>query len=103
MLFRVREAAGTPYHAGTWISADGQTQVLQGEQIQLQALAWSKQDNGVEMPTRWRVQVPSQGVDLQVDALEPKAWMHTSFPYWEGPVRISGSVGGRGYLEMTGY
>ncbi|MNH42503.1 Hydroxyneurosporene synthase (CrtC) [compost metagenome] len=77
--------------------------MLQGEQIQLQALAWSKQDNGVEMPTRWRVQVPSQGVDVQVDALEPKAWMHTSFPYWEGPVRISGSVGGRGYLEMTGY
>ncbi|MNM53854.1 Hydroxyneurosporene synthase (CrtC) [compost metagenome] len=103
MLFRVREAAGTPYRAGTWISAQGQTQVLQGEQIQLQALAWSKQDNGVEMPTRWRVQVPSQGVDVQVDALEPKAWMHTSFPYWEGPVRISGSVGGRGYLEMTGY
>ncbi|MCY1465250.1 Lipocalin-like domain protein [compost metagenome] len=55
------------------------------------------------MPTRWRVQVPSQGVDVQLDALEPKAWMHTSFPYWEGPVRISGSVGGRGYLEMTGY
>ncbi|WP_299442525.1 lipocalin family protein, partial [uncultured Rhodospira sp.] len=26
-----------------------------------------------------------------------------SVPYWEGPVRITGSHGGRGYLEMTGY
>jgi predicted secreted hydrolase len=26
-----------------------------------------------------------------------------SIPYWEGPVGISGSHNGRGYLEMTGY
>jgi len=24
-------------------------------------------------------------------------------PYWEGPVHVSGSHAGRGYLEMTGY
>ncbi|MEQ4603253.1 MAG: lipocalin family protein, partial [Pseudomonas amygdali] len=24
-------------------------------------------------------------------------------PYWEGPVRFSGSQEGVGYLEMTGY
>ncbi|MEO0830197.1 MAG: lipocalin family protein, partial [Pseudomonadota bacterium] len=24
-------------------------------------------------------------------------------PYWEGPVKISGSHSGSGYLEMTGY
>jgi predicted secreted hydrolase len=29
--------------------------------------------------------------------------MGTSFPYWEGPVRINGSHSGMGYLEMTGY
>ena len=103
MLFRVREKDGMPYRAGTWISAEGHTQALQGEQIQLQALAWTTQENGKKAPTRWRVQVPSQGLDVQVEALEAKAWMHTSFPYWEGPVRISGSVKGRGYLEMTGY
>jgi len=103
MLFQVREAQGQPYRAGTWISAQGQAQALLGEQIQLTALAWSKQENGKSLPTRWRVQVPNHGVDVQVDALEPKAWMHTSFPYWEGPVRLSGSGEGRGYLEMTGY
>ncbi|TDF82655.1 lipocalin-like domain-containing protein [Pseudomonas sp. H9] len=103
MLFRVRETQGTPYHAGTWINAAGQAQTLQGEQIQLQPLAWTIQDNGKKLPTRWRVQVPLHGLDVQVDAVQPKAWMHTRFPYWEGPVRISGSEGGRGYLEMTGW
>jgi predicted secreted hydrolase len=29
--------------------------------------------------------------------------MNLRIPYWEGPVQISGSHGGRGYLEMTGY
>ncbi|MBH3426443.1 lipocalin-like domain-containing protein [Pseudomonas alkylphenolica] len=103
MLFRVREDAGPPYRAGTWISATGETQALNGEQIELQALAWTTQQNGKQVPTRWRVHLPVQGLDVQVEALEPQAWMNTRFPYWEGPVRISGSVGGRGYLEMTGY
>ncbi|MHC6225018.1 lipocalin-like domain-containing protein [Pseudomonas sp. X10] len=103
MLFQVRETQGVPYRAGTWINAQGQAQALQGEQIQLQTLAWTKQEHGQDVPTRWRVQVPAHGVDVQVDALELKAWMHTSFPYWEGPVSLHGSVKGRGYLEMTGY
>jgi predicted secreted hydrolase len=40
---------------------------------------------------------------VTVAAMNPAAWMATSIPYWEGPVRISGSHAGRGYLEMTGY
>jgi Predicted secreted hydrolase len=99
----VREAKGLPYRAGTWASAQGEVVALRGDQIQLQALAWTRQENGKEVPTRWRVRVLAYGVDVQVDAVEPRAWMNTRFPYWEGPVRLQGSAGGRGYLEMTGY
>jgi predicted secreted hydrolase len=49
------------------------------------------------------VRLPDRGVDVEVTAMNPDAWMETSVPYWEGPVRIEGSHGGRGYLEMTGY
>jgi predicted secreted hydrolase len=49
------------------------------------------------------VDLPAEGVAVEIDAINPQAWMGTSFPYWEGPVRIEGSHGGRGYLEMTGY
>ncbi|MDN7141240.1 iron ABC transporter permease [Pseudomonas sp. JQ170] len=103
MLFQVREQQGKPYRAGTWVSAEGQAQALQGEQIQLEALRWTPQENGKQVPTRWRVRVPGQGVDVEVEAVEPNAWMHTRFAYWEGPVRLKGSEGGSGYLEMTGY
>ncbi|WP_459205505.1 lipocalin-like domain-containing protein [Pseudomonas sp. MLB6B] len=103
MLFQVRQDHGKPYRAGTWIGADGQSEPLQGEQIQLTPQTSTRQREGQVVPTQWRVQVPSKRLDVQVQALEPQAWMHTRFPYWEGPVRIEGSSGGRGYLEMTGY
>lgn len=103
MLFQVREAPGQPYRAGTWISAQGEAQPLLGEQIELQPLAFTLQDNGKRLPTRWRIRLPVQGVDVQVEALHSKAWMTTRFPYWEGPVRVSGGMQGKGYLEMTGY
>ena len=49
----------------------------------------------------WVKKMPKK--DAEVLALTPKAWMDVSIPYWEGPVGISGSHFGRGYLEMTGY
>ena len=59
--------------------------------------------NGRAIPTTWRVTVPQKGVDITVTALNPNAWMDVNVPYWEGPVTVSGSHSGRGYLEMTGY
>lgn len=103
MLFQVREAGGQHYRAGTWIAADGRAEPLRSGQIRLKELAWTRQESGRRVPTRWRVQVPAHGLDVQAEAMEPHAWMGTRFPYWEGPVRLTGSPGGRGYLEMTGY
>ena len=31
------------------------------------ALAWTRQDNGKKVPTRWRVKVPAVRVDVEVD------------------------------------
>ena len=47
--------------------------------------------------------VVQRGVDVTVDALNSDAWMGLSIPYWEGPVSVTGSHAGEGYLEMTGY
>ena len=52
---------------------------------------------------RWRVTLPERGVDVTVEAIYDGAWMDLTVPYWEGPVQVSGSHAGVGYLEMTGY
>lgn len=102
MLYRMRQKDGAPYLTGTWISADGQTQTLHAEQIKL-----VPQDSanvaGRSMPVRWSISIPEKHLDISLSALNPNAWMNLRIPYWEGPVRINGSHGGQGYLEMTGY
>ena len=58
---------------------------------------------GRDIPVIWALSYPERDLDLTITALNPDSWMGTSFPYWEGPVTISGNRSGRGYLEMTGY
>jgi predicted secreted hydrolase len=102
MLYRMRQKDGAPYLTGTWIAADGHTQTLNSSQIQLNPQDTAKVAGRV-MPVKWTISIPDKHLDITLDALNPNAWMNLRIPYWEGPVRISGSHPGRGYLEMTGY
>ena len=102
MLYRMRQKNGEPYLTGTWIGADGQTQLLKGQEIQLTPLA-SSDVAGHTLPTRWAVKIPGKHIDVTTTALNPNAWMNLRIPYWEGPMQLSGSHSGTGYLEMTGY
>lgn len=102
MLYRMRQKDGGPYLTGTWIAADGQTQTLSSSQIRLTPQTTAKVA-GRAMPIQWSISIPDKHLDITLDALNPNAWMNLRIPYWEGPVRISGSHPGQGYLEMTGY
>ena len=102
MGFLLRDAQGHAYSSATWIEPDGTStpfpdRAFSAEPMQFTELA------GRQVPTEWRAQLPERGVDVRVEAINSNAWMDTSIPYWEGPVRVSGSHQGRGYLEMTGY
>ena len=101
MGFVLRGGSGD-YTSGTWIAADGSTKPLSPGQFQATMLETSHVQNR-KIPTAWSVKLPEKDVTVEVRALNPDSWMGTSFPYWEGPVRISGSHSGTGYLEMTGY
>lgn len=101
MGFRLRDR-GAGFTAATWIAADGTATALDDGLLRVTPLATAKMA-GRKVPVRWRLELPGRGLDVTVSALNPDAWMGTSFPYWEGPVNVTGSHGGRGYLEMTGY
>ena len=102
MGFQLRQRDGTQYSASTWIGADGTTTAYPDGAFTAEPLVQSEVA-GREVPTTWRVRLPDRGVDVTVAALNTDAWMAMSIPYWEGPVVISGSHTGVGYLEMTGY
>jgi predicted secreted hydrolase len=102
MGFQLRQTDGGTYSYATWIAPDGSTTAYGDGAFTAEPLERT-QVAGREVPTRWQVRLPDRGLDATVGAVNPMAWMGVSIPYWEGPVRISGSHEGRGYLEMTGY
>lgn len=99
MGFRLQQTDGENYTSATWITPEGDATPFADGALVATPLALN--DSGV--PVRWRVELPAKGVDVTVAALNENAWMATSIPYWEGPVTVSGTHGGVGYLEMTGY
>ncbi|MFK7764394.1 MAG: lipocalin-like domain-containing protein [Roseobacter sp.] len=102
MGFTLHDSDGGDYTQATWIEPDGAITAFPNGSFQAVPLART-QVAGRDVPTRWQVELPQKQVSVAVEAINPNAWMTTSIPYWEGPVRISGSHAGRGYLEMTGY
>ncbi len=101
MGFMLRDG-GAGFTSGTWIMADGTRLPLSPDALRAEPQQRTRVA-GRAVPTTWRLTLPERGLDITLRALNPKAWMTTSVPYWEGPVRIEGSHRGRGYLEMTGY
>lgn len=99
MGFRLQQTDGQNFTSATWITPDGQTTPYTDGALVATPLA----TNDMGVPVRWRVELPAQGVDVTVAAINENAWMATSVPYWEGPVTVTGSHEGIGYLEMTGY
>lgn len=102
MGYRLRDTDAPPYAVATWIAPDGTPEpypdgAFDAEPLETHRVA------GRDVPVRWHVRLPDKGLDVEVSAINPDAWMETRVSYWEGPVRISGSHDGRGYLEMTGY
>lgn len=102
MGFRLRDDRDGSYTSATWIAADG-TATAYGDGVFAAEPLERAGVSGRQVPVRWQVRLPERGVDVTVSAVNDAAWMDLAVSYWEGPVRISGSHGGRGYLEMTGY
>ena len=102
MGFRLRAQAGPDFTAATWIAPDG-TPVPMADGALIAEPLDRAEVAGRLVPVRWRLRLSARGLDVTVAALNPQAWMDLTIPYWEGPVTVSGSHAGRGYLEMTGY
>jgi predicted secreted hydrolase len=101
MGFRLRDA-NEGFTSATWIAADGTPTPMPPGALRVTPLHNATVSDR-SVPVEWRVELPAKGVDVTVAAVNPQAWMGTLVPYWEGPITVTGSHAGRGYLEMTGY
>ncbi|WP_417614851.1 lipocalin-like domain-containing protein [Oceanisphaera sp.] len=108
MAFRLRGGGENhdDYISGSWITPNGEVTPLHASTLTLVPQAFAKA-GGYQMPVRWRLTLPEQNLELDVEARHANRWMNTSVRYWEGAVSVSdaasGAPRGQGYLEMTGY
>ncbi len=110
MLYRMRLEDGgiDPASAGSLVAADGGKRHLAHGDFAVVELARWRSPAGGAYPARWRVRVPSAGLDLEVRPLVADQEHRGVFRYWEGAVAVQGTAGGapiagRGYVELTGY
>ncbi|MCE9686133.1 carotenoid 1,2-hydratase [Shewanella sp. AS16] len=100
MLYRLR--GEQDFYSARRMFKDGSGHAIAPGDIRLEARRWQQTPSG-KYPVSWRLQIPSEALDLSITPLNPAAAMPLSLSYWEGPITITGSQSGLGYLELTGY
>lgn len=111
MVYSIRRSDGRidDLSNGTLVDTDGATQSLKPSDFTIGALdSWISPATGIRYPSKWNLQVPGAGIDLEITPLLPDQELNLTFRYWEGAVSITGSSGGdpvtgQGYVELTGY
>jgi predicted secreted hydrolase len=116
MLFHIRRKDGSidPYSAGTYVDAQGRTTHLRASEFVLQPLGerWRSPASSAVYPVHWKITIPKLSMELEVksplESQELTGKTNLALNYWEGAIVVSGNrkaqtIGGVGYLEMTGY
>lgn len=105
MLFQLRGEQSSKtanFYSARRMFKDGSGYNLSSNAIKVRATQWQEIGNNT-YPVSWQIQIPEEKIDLQLNALNPNAKMALTTQYWEGPIMISGSHQGEGYMELTGY
>jgi len=69
MFYRLRtEGGGTdPFSAGTLVLPDGSHRPLSPDNVRIEDLeSWRSPESGVRYPSRWRLRLPHEGLELEV-------------------------------------
>jgi len=115
MLYLIRHRDGRidPNSSGTLIRSNGEAAYLPVSAFRVEVLgSWRSKKSGITYPSAWRLKLPEYDADVSLTPTladqELTTQKSTLVNYWEGSVKVTGTVGGkpvqgRGYVELTGY
>ena len=111
MFYRLRRGDGgaDPFSAGTLVLPDGSFRPLSPDDVRVEILEhWRSPESGARYPSRWRLRLPTEGLELEVVPRVADQELRTAVRYWEGAVGVRGTARGKpvegdGYVELTGY
>ncbi len=115
MLYRMRLQGGkaSPFSAGTFVPSSGPPRTIAWTDVTLEPrTTWTSPRSKASYPAVWALAVRSLGLEVSIVPLlagqELVTAKSTGVTYWEGACRVDGKrdgrpIGGRAYVEMTGY
>jgi predicted secreted hydrolase len=115
MLYLLRRSDGTieSTSSGTSVSKTGASRHITLRNIGVDVAGhWKSPKSNATYPSKWRLRIPSEGIDVTISPLLPDQELRTpgstGVTYWEGAVHGDGTSRGRivsveGYVELTGY
>ncbi len=114
MMFQLRRADGSvdAHSSGTIVRPGQPSRRLDRADFSLlPGRVWASPTSGAAYPVEWTIRAPAEGLDLRVTPVvdgQELTGERSRVSYWEGAIDVAGTrggqpVGGRGYLEMTGY
>ena len=106
MVYKLRQEGREDWVSGSLVDPSGKSVTLKKGDVRFEPLEYVKLETPrgeKSLPLVWKVDLPGERKSWTVSAIDSNHWLDTAFPYWEGPVDVSGSTGGKGYLELTGY
>ena len=115
MLYQIRRKDGglDPFSSGTIIFPNGTSKHLAVGDFQVQSDDfWLSRNSGGTYPSRWEISIPGEAITLSLVPTVPNQELittrSTGVTYWEGSVKVTGTLNGqpttgKGYVEMTGY
>lgn len=102
MLFCIRgHGQGYDYCRGTHIAPNGEATEIASEDIRLSVLETVTLDKR-KYPSKWQLELPDRPA-IVIESITKDSRNQLTIPYWEGRVKVSGAMEGKGYAELTGY
>lgn len=111
MYYQLRNSDGSisTFTTGTLVGPDGEKTNIDPEDVDMEVLEyWDSPHSAGRYPSKWNINIPSVDLKLNLETLIPDQEMDVSVRYYEGTLSVSGSMdgeslGGQGFIEMTGY
>jgi predicted secreted hydrolase len=110
MYYQIRKRDGQldKYSSGTLIQMNGASRHLNSEDISIEVLAYWISPRGGKYPSQWRLEIPSEKLNLEITPYLQEQELNFAIRYWEGAVKSEGlsngeKIQGNGYVELTGY
>jgi predicted secreted hydrolase len=102
MLFCIRgEVQNYDYCRGTRIAADGKATDIDPEQIRLSVVETVRLGQG-NYPSKWQLELADSSA-IFIESVTKDSRNQLTVPYWEGRIKVTGAMEGKGYAELTGY